>query len=351
MKPAVILLGFGEPEAPTPDVVAPFLERIFVRNARLDPSTDPVVILQRARAMAERRLPGLLEDYRSIGGSPLNAQVARQAGRLEEELAERGHDVLVLTGMQFTDPGIPAAVERASRAGADRVVAVPLYPLSGPSTTMAALEDLRHAVDRMGWEVPIRELAGWHAHPAYTALLADGVRGFCAREGVALDDPDTRLVFSAHGTPIRYLKDGSRYAVYVEDHCRAVASALGIDGYQVGFQNHGNRPDVDWTQPGIDDVVRGIDARQIVVVPVSFVQEQSETLAELDIGLRAVAEGRGVGFHRVPVPHDDPPLIRLLADLVAPLLTDPVPESAGLVSCRCRPVPGTLCLNGGRPRS
>jgi len=345
VKPAVILLGFGEPETPTPEAVTQFLERIFVRNARLDPSSDPELIRHRARAMAERRLPALIDDYRRIGGSPLNAQIRRQAQRLAGELVGQGHDALVLVGMQFTDPDIPAVVEQASQAEVDRLIALPLYPLSGPSTTIAALEDLREALDRRGWDVPVHEITGWHSHPAYTALLADGVRDFCSREGVVLDDPGTRLVFSAHGTPIRYLDDGSRYAVYVEEHCRSVAAALGTHQYVVGFQNHDNRPDVAWTQPGIDVAIQGVDARRVVVVPVSFMQEQSETLAELDLGLRTAADGLGLEFHRVPVPHDDQRLIRLLADLVSPVLSDEPSAEVPFRPCRCRPLPGTVCLN------
>jgi len=222
---------------------------------------------------------------------------------------------------------------------------LPLYPLSGPSTTIAALEDLREAMDRRDWDVPVHEITGWHSHPAYTALLADGVGDFCSREGVVLDDPGTRLVFSAHGTPIRYLDDGSRYAVYVEDHCRRVAAALGIRQYMVGFQNHGNRPDVAWTQPDIDAAIKGVDARRVVVVPVSFMQEQSETLAELDLGLRTVADVLGLEFHRVPVPHDSKRLIRLLADLVMPFLSDESSAAIPYRPCRCRPLPGAVCLN------
>lgn len=351
MKPAVLLLGFGEPETPTPEAVAPFLERIFLRNARLDPSSDPTVILDRARAMAERRMPDLIDDYRRIGGSPLNAQTGRQAERLAAELAGRGHDALVLVAMQFTDPGIAAVVEQASRLAVDRLVAMPVYPLSGPSTTIAALEDLHQAVAELGWQRPVHEIAGWHAHPSYTALIADGVRDFCQRRGVALDDPATRLVFSAHGTPVRYLEQGSRYDVYVEDHCRRVAGALGVARYVVGFQNHGSRPGVAWTRPDIDVAIQGLNARRIVVVPVSFMQEQSETLAELDLGLKATARDLGLEFHRVPVPHDDPRLIRLLADLVTPFLRDQRSGDSPYGACRCRPRPGTVCLNGELARS
>ncbi|TVR66522.1 MAG: hypothetical protein EA422_01990, partial [Gemmatimonadales bacterium] len=84
----------------------------------------------------------------------------------------------------------------------------------------------------------------------------------------------------------------------------------------------------------------------VVVDPVSFMHEQSETLAELDHELREEAEERGLGFHRVPVPHEDPRFARVLADLMEPFLTGE-PSSVGFRygPCRCRPEANTLCLN------
>lgn len=70
------------------------------------------------------------------------------------------------------------------------------------------------------------------------------------------------------------------------------------------------------TQPEIDAVIAGLDADRAVVVPVSFMQEQSETLNELDRELRAVADQHGAAFHRVPVPDDDARFADVLAGVV-----------------------------------
>lgn len=320
MKAGIILINFGEPDAPDRDAVVAYLERIFLANGRLEPHAANGEARVRARQLAERRAPELLEEYRAMGGSPLHEQTARQARALDAELRSRGHDAAVVTGMQFTDPDVPAAVMAARQSDADTLVGLPLYPLTGPSTTVAALDTLQRAVAAAGWEVPVHEVAGWHAHPDYTALRADGVRLFCDDRGLDLQDPGTRLVFSAHGTPLRYIREGSRYDRDVLEHAGLLADALGVTTYEVGYQNHGNRPGVEWTGPDIHDVVRGLDVQRAVVVPISFMQEQSETLSELDGALRAVAEAAGVAFHRVPIPYGDPRFASLLADLVEPLV-------------------------------
>jgi ferrochelatase len=84
--------------------------------------------------------------------------------------------------------------------------------------------------------------------------------------------------------------------------------------------------------------------------------EQSETLAELDEELRAAAEGRGLDFYRVPIPHLAPDFVSMLADLVEATLsgetarrTRPDGDGPALYPCRCKPSSGTVCTNGGRP--
>lgn len=347
MKTGVVVMSFGEPEKATLETVVPFLERIFAANASLEQKGDPEAARTRSRELAERRAPGLIEEYEEIGGSPLNTQARAQAEALEAELRERGHDVTCYVGMQFTEPFIAEAVEEARADGMERLVGLPVYPLCGRSTTVAALADLQAAVSSVGWEIPVLEISGWHRHPDYVPLHADNVRTFVQEEGVDLHDPATRLVFSAHGTPMKYLIDGPRYDKYVDEFCRALAGALGVEDYDLGFQNHSNRP-VEWTQPEVDKVVRVADAERVVVVAVSFLHEQSETLAELDDELREVAEDAGLEFHRVPVPHEDPRVARLLADLVeARVSSEQVAGELRLQRCTCRDAPGTYCTNGG----
>jgi ferrochelatase len=344
LSTAILLLNFGEPENPVLEEVLPFLERIFRINDRLEGRTGEDARL-RAVQLAERRAAALVEEYALIGGSPLRAQAREQAERLEAELTRRGHDVTCIVGMQFTEPFIIDAVKQARAAGATQIIALPVYPLCGPSTTVAALERLRADMRTQLWSAPIHEISGWHNHPAYIAFRAATIRSVLESAGLSFSDAGTRLVFSAHGTPIRYIDEGSRYEVYVRDHCASVARALGVDDYVIGYQNHTNRP-IDWTQPDIDSVIAGIDAERVVVDAVSFMHEQSETLAELDHELRGVAESRGIAFHRVPIRHADPAFIAYLADLATPFLgRDDVDAAFG--ACRCRP--GAHCLNAAIP--
>ena len=341
MKIGVLILNFGEPENPTLEEVTAFLERIFARNSSLESGKGR----GRARELAEARAPGLIEEYKEIGGSPLSQQARKQARMIERILRRRKLDVRCYSGMQFTEPSVGAAVAEAQAGGVERLVALPIYPICGMSTTMAALEDVQTAVTELSWDVVLREITGWHRHPAYRRLRANAILDYVKRKGVDLHAPDTRLVFSAHGTPLKYLDDGPRYVEYVHETCRNVARELGIRDYSVGYQNHRNR-DIEWTEPETEAVVREVDATRVIVDAVSFMHEQSETLAELDGELRHIAEEVGLEFHRIPIPHDDPAFAELLADLVEDALRpEPIMGELGLRRCLCRATPDTFCLN------
>ena len=343
MKTGVIVLNFGEPEHATMEEIVPFLEKIFMINASLEDAESYERARKRSQQLAQERAPSLIEEFEKIGGSPLHEQARLEAKALQKELHRRGHDIPVFVGMQFTQPSIADAVARAREARVDRLVGLPAYPLCGRSTTIAALEDLASEVEKADWDVELREITGWHRHPQYTQLRADAIRRVYDANALNMNDPRVKLVFSAHGTPIKYIEEGSRYQEYVLDSCKRVADTLGISSYEIGYQNHANRPGVQWTQPDVEHVVENIDADAIVVDAIAFLHEQSESLAELDHDLREDAEARGLKFYRVPIPFDDPRVAEVLADMVEPLVVDGM--QGNLQPCRCRERPGVWCLN------
>ncbi|WP_158855081.1 ferrochelatase [Halorhabdus sp. CUG00001] len=344
MSSAILLLNFGEPATPEREAVVSYLERIFFNNREIEGDTTEAEARERSRELAERRAGPLIEEYEAIGGSPLNGQARNQADALQARLQERGRDVETYIGMQFTEPFIEDALDAAIDDGHDRIIGLPIYPLCGPSTTVDALEELRAAADEREFDGDVQELSGWHRHPDYPRLRVDNIADFADEQGVDLHDPDTAVVFSAHGTPQHYLEEGSRYDTYVTEYVETVAGLLGIDAYELGYQNHENRG-IPWTEPEIEEVIETVDAERVVVEPISFIHEQSETLSELDVELKEEAEAEGLDFHRVPIPHDDDRFVGVLEDLVEPFIADFDPAVYQFRQCQCRDEPGTMCLN------
>jgi ferrochelatase len=347
MSTGVALLNFGEPPEPDRERVLDYLERIFFANADLEDADSEEEARGRARELAKRRLPGLMEEYEEIGGSPLNEQARHQADLAEQALQDRGYDVTTYIGMQYTEPLIEDAAEQAHDDDVDRLVGLPIYPLCGPSTNVIALDELEDAMDDLEWDVEYDGITGWHKHPTYNRIRAENIGSFAAEHDLDLNDEETALVFSAHGTPTHYLDEGSRYDIYVKEFCEVVTSLLDVDDYHIGYQNHENR-DIPWTEPEVEELVESLDAERVVVEPVSFLHEQSETLSELDDELAEEAAEVGLDFYRVPIPHDDERIGEVFADLVEPFITDFDPEYYQFRQCQCRDEPGTMCLNAPR---
>src|SRR6056297_1272782 len=134
MTTGIAVLNFGEPAAADREVVVDYLERIILANMDIEGDTTEEAARERASTLAERRAPGLMEEYGEIGGSPLNAHAGRQADLVESELRDRGYDVETYVGYQFMEPFIGDAAEAAHDDGVDRLIGLPVYPLCGPST-------------------------------------------------------------------------------------------------------------------------------------------------------------------------------------------------------------------------
>ena len=342
MTAGLIVVHFGEPATPDPSVVQPYLHRIFRENMDLEEHADPD---ERAATLAARRTPSLIAEYEAIGGSPLQDQAVSQVAALRDALAERGHPVTATTAFQFTDPSIADGIETLRSAGCSSVIGLSLYPLCGQTTTLAASAAIDHAcASYPDWEPAITHITGWHRHPAYLRLRAQNLSSFLAREDLDVHNPGTHMLWSAHGTPMKHVDAGSRYVQYVEEVCTAVGALAAIPEGTIGYQNHDNRG-IQWTTPSIETVLQACDGDRVVVEPVSFMHEQSETLGDLDIELAETAKNQGIAMHRVPVPHDHPAFAEVLADLVEPFIAGVPPALYQLRPCACRSDERTFCRN------
>ena len=84
---------------------------------------------------------------------------------------------------------------------------------------------------------------------------------------------------------------------------------------------------VEWLQPYTEDKLEELGeegVKELVVVPVSFISEHIETLQEIDMEYREVAQEAGIEhFRRVPALNTYPKFINDLGDMVIEALRDP----------------------------
>lgn len=331
---AIVLFNLGGPDRP--EAIAPFLRNLF-RDPAILPVPWPIRPLL-ARRIARARLAPARRSYAHLGGrSPLLAATEEQGRLLVAALPEI--EARAFVAMRYWHPLTEEAAHAVAAWDPDEVVLLPLYPHFSTTTTGSSLSAWRDAAVAVGLAKETRTICCWYDDRAFVACLAEMIRrGLAeARERLPPGTP-LRVLFSAHGLPQRIVRGGDPYRMQVEATMAAVLAALGseVSDARLSFQSRAT-PE-PWLEPATEAEIRGAGAAgmALLVVPIAFVSEHSETLVELDIDYRELAGRAGVaGYFRVPTPGVEPLFISALAGLVRRVRAKP-PGIATLSGCaRC----------------
>jgi len=307
---AVVLFNLGGPDSLA--AVEPFLCNLF---------SDPAIIRlpqplrwMIARLISGRRAPVARAIYEQIGGgSPLLANTRAQAAALESQL---GAETRVFIAMRYWMPFADETVREVASYRPDQILLLPLYPQYSTTTTESSLAAWTRAARAAGISAPTRAVC---CYPTETGLIEAMAQ--LTREGLAeirrrRPDRTPRIIFTAHGLPMKIARSGDPYIERVDVTCRALAAALGLEdgAWELGFQSRVGR--LAWVGPSTDELIVAAaeEKRPILLVPVAFVSEHSETLVELDIDFRKLAEAHGGEVYiRVPTVGTHPAFIAGLA--------------------------------------
>lgn len=317
MRPrvAVVLFNLGGPDRP--EAIKPFLLNLFSDPAilRVPFFVRPIL----ARFIARRRLQPATANYALLGGrSPLLELTRSQAAALDAQLSE--FDAKCFIAMRYWHPLSDETARAVRDWQPDDVVLLPLYPHYSTTTTGSSLTVWREAAARAGLAADTATVCCYPTDADYvaatTALLSAAYDAARARL-----DPAVRLrvLFSAHGLPEVIVRSGDPYQWQIE---QTVAGVLAewretAPDWVVCYQSRATPQ--QWIGPSTDaEIERAAhDGVAVLVVPIAFVSDHSETLVELDVEYRELAEKLGVpGYFRVPVQNSDDAFIAALARLV-----------------------------------
>ncbi len=312
---AIVLFNLGGPDRP--ESIRPFLMNLFS-----DPAILRVPFFVRpflARIITRARLKPATENYALLGGrSPLLELTQAQAAVLEAALPDM--DAKCFIAMRYWHPFSLEAARAVKAWGPDRVVLLPLYPQYSTTTTGSSLTAWRTAAAQVGLMAETTALCCYSTDPGYLAATAALVREAYQAARAGLDPAvGLRVLFSAHGLPESIVKGGDPYQWQIEQTVAGVLAAWGeadLD-WSVCYQSRATPQ--KWIGPSTDEEIEraGRDKTAVIVVPIAFVSEHSETLVELDIEYQHLADRSSVpGYFRVPTQSVAPSFIAALADLV-----------------------------------
>ncbi len=315
---AVVLFNLGGPDSL--EAVEPFLKNLF-----LDPAILPVpgpVRKVLARRISKKRAPVTQEIYRQLGGkTPLLELTRAQATNLEKTLnsgvlSPIFRKIEVFVAMRYWHPRAAEVVAEVKAFEPSQVVLVPLYPQYSTTTSQTSIDEWKREAVRQKLIVATRAQCCYPVEEnfvaAHVALIREALKK--VPQGVR-----PRILFSAHGLPVQIIEGGDPYQSQIEMTVAAVMKRLGSEGLDHGICYQSRVTKHEWLGPSTDDEIdrAGRDGVGVILTPIAFVSEHSETLVELDVEYRALAEKAGVACYiRVPALGEHEDFIRSLQSVV-----------------------------------
>ncbi len=329
-KTAIILFNLGGPDSK--NAVRPFLMNFFMDKNIIRLPVPFRCLL--AWVIAKKRSKREAKDsYDEIGGfSPLLNNTNLQAEALEEMLPE---NYKVFTCMRYWHPMAAQIVRDVRDWGAEDIILMPLYPQYSTTTTRSSLQSWKKACFEADYTRPSRMICCYPLNEGYITASVDQIKP--VYEQARANGHTPRLLFSAHGLPESIIKDGDPYQWQCEQSAAKIAESLDIENldWQICYQSRVGRQ--KWLGPSTEQALEKAahDNVPVLIYPHAFTQEHVETLVELDIEYREVAEKIGVhGYYRAPTVGTHPAFIKGLADMILSSSThsDIAPDTA---NCLC----------------
>lgn len=306
-KVAVILFNLGGPDSLIS--VKPFLFNLFN-----DKNIIPLPKFLRyflAKIIAYSRDKKASKIYSLLGGrSPILENTIQQAEVLGDMLNKHGN-FKVFTVMRYWHPMSCEVIKAVEEYDPSNLVLLPLYPQFSTSTTWSSIEDWRSNSKKIKAKEHV--ICCYYKHQgfvdAYVDLINTALKKVKRSEAV-------RLLFSAHGLPVRNIENGDPYKWQVEESVKSIMKKIKDVDYRICYQSRVGK--LEWISPYTEDEIisAGKDKVAVVLVPISFVSEHSETLVELDIEYKKLADEHGVPLYiRVPTVSVNEKFISALKDL------------------------------------
>jgi len=292
-KEAVILLNMGGPN--NLEEVEVFLKNMFA---------DKNILTMKSRLLRKfvggmivfTRTESSQEIYKQLGGkSPIVGHTKKLVAKLQERL---GENVLVDFAMRYTPPFACEVVERLNTQDIEKIYLIPLYPQYSTTTTKSSLEDFEACYHDQGGDALLVEIKHFFENKKYNEAILERI------EEVMKDAHyrDFDIIFSAHGLPKKIVDAGDVYEKHVNRHVAILKEMMdqkGMEFHEVHLAYQSKVGRMEWLTPSLEDKLKTVRNRGVLIFPIAFTIDNSETDFELDVEYREIAQALGFKEYRV----------------------------------------------------
>jgi len=233
-----------------------------------------------------KRVDEVKNNFREFlgGKSPLSETTNRLIDKLKSKL-----DMPIVPAMRYVPPFASSALKEFKNIGVEELILFPMYPQYSTTTTLSSVEDIEARCKDIGYEPKIRVIEPYYDDYDYIKMSADKIMEVMESKNTKEYD----LLLSAHGLPISIIKSGDPYEKQVEANVSALRVYLherGIKFKNIKLVYQSKVGNSSWLEPSLVDILRNPRNRKVIIYPLAFTIDNSETIFELDIESREIAK-------------------------------------------------------------
>jgi len=309
-KSAVVLLNMGGPN--NLEEVEVFLKNMFadkniltMKSGLLRSFVGGMIVFNRTESSQE--------IYRQLGGkSPIVGHTQNLVAKLQKKL---GENVIVDFVMRYTPPFATEVIEKLSQENVDKIYLIPLYPQYSTTTTKSSLEDFEEAYHNNDGDALLVETKHFFENKTYNKAIIQNIKEKMADS----DYIDFDIIFSAHGLPQKIVDSGDVYERHVKRHVEILKEMMQDEEmkfHDVHLAYQSKVGPMKWLEPSLEDKLKSVRNKGVIIFPIAFTIDNSETDFELEIEYREIAEEYGFKDYRVcRCPNDSELFVDALAEI------------------------------------
>ncbi len=312
MKKAIILFNLGGPDKL--ENVKPFLFNLFNDPAILD--LPSFIRYPLAKLISNRRTPTAEKIYKELGGSsPILKLTKEQSNALELKLNNRDDfsEYKCFVVMRCWHPRAEVVINDVKNYDPDEVILIPLYPQYSAATSGSSIKEWKDVCKKNNFKTKTTTIC---CYPTDNNFITAHKNEILKKIN---DLKNYKLIFSAHGLPEKNIKNGDPYQWQIEQSVNKIIKTLNIKNLDWTLSYQSRVGPLKWIGPSTEEIIikNSKLKKHIVLVPIAFVSEHSETLVELDIEYKELAVKNGCkDYSRVPALGTNKDFIKAIADLI-----------------------------------
>ncbi len=284
---ALVLLNMGG--ARSKDELKMFLTNMFNDKNILTLKSD-LIRKMIAYFIVTRRLDSAWENYKHIGNaSPINPLTEKLVQKCNEKI----EDYKVYQAMRYTPPFASEVIEEIKKDGITNILLLPLYPQFSTTTTKSSVQDF---IDYVPYDYKLEYIEEFYKNQKFNECILNEIISNVE------DAREYNLIFSAHGLPQKIVDKGDPYEEQMNEHVEILKNMLeekGVNFKSINLAYQSKVGPMKWLEPSLEDMLKNFKEQKVIIYPIAFIVDNSETDFELDIEYREVAHELGIKEYKV----------------------------------------------------